>query len=575
MPSRIQLEKIIPPPPRDPAAVQALAKDLNVPEIIASLLLLRDLGSAEKASAFFDPKLSGLHSPFLFPDMEKAVERILTALREKEKICIYGDYDVDGITAIALLYRYLQSLNADVFHYIPDRLKEGYGLSETGIRWIHGQGARLIVTVDCGITADKEAALISGLDMDLIITDHHLPLETLPRALALINPKLPGTYPDQELSGVGVAFKLAQAIQERLQQGQNAADNGAIMEYLDLVSIGTLADIVPVIGENRILIKSGLRNLKKSACEGVKALLLTTGLYDKDIQASHVAFSLAPLINAAGRMGDPELALTLFTTPDPGKAQEAAKKLLACNEQRKRLDQSITEQCCRMIDEKIDLSRTFFLVLSSEGWHAGVMGIVASRLLEKYCRPVLMLSIENGSAKGSARSVGDFHILEAIQSCADLLSDFGGHKQAAGLELKRENIPALSQRLNARAESHFSQADFVPVVRTDLTIEDLDGLNWDVMHALKKFEPFGQKNARPLFYAPDLAVVGGARIVGNNHLKFRVARERVSFDAVAFRMGHRLSDVSRPGKRVTLAFHAEENEWNGDRTIQLNVRGIE
>ncbi|OGS35686.1 MAG: single-stranded-DNA-specific exonuclease RecJ [Elusimicrobia bacterium RIFOXYB2_FULL_49_7] len=560
------------PPVYDPVLIRSLAASLNIAEMGAALLLQRDLTTEEGASHFLFPDLTRLHDPFLFPDMEKAVARIAEALRGKEKICIYGDYDVDGITAVALLVRTLQDLSAEVEWYIPDRLKEGYGLSDKGIQDIHTRGVGLIVTVDCGITADQEIALARSLGMDVIVTDHHLSRDPLPEAVALINPKLPGSpYPDKDLSGVGVAFKLASALQQRFYHTDSASEHSLPL-YLDLVTIGTLADVVPLLGENRILVHAGLDQLKRSGCEGVKALLLESGLYGKPMTGSAIAFSLTPLINAAGRLGEPAMALRLFLTSSTDEAKTLARELKGFNVKRKALDQAITEECIGRIEASPILLDSAFLVLASDQWHPGVMGIVASRLMERYGRPALLLSIENGVARGSARSIPAFHVLDAITTCRDLLIDFGGHRLAAGVEIREDNIPVLSDRLNRFAQTALSGQTLLPVVQTDLAFSDLDALDWETLHLLKRFEPFGAGNQKPLFYVPACRVMGSPRLLNGGHLKFRVSAGRTTFDAIAFRMGHRLNDLVKGP--VTLAFHAEENEWNGQKNIQLNVRGI-
>jgi single-stranded-DNA-specific exonuclease len=568
-------ERILLPPECDAGLVNALAGSLNIPERIAAVLCARGLTNAADVRAFFNPSITQLHSPFLFRDMEKAVEKIVSVLKARGRICVYGDYDVDGITAIALLFRFLGGLSADVFYHVPNRLNEGYGLSAQGVRQVAGLGAKLVITVDCGITAEKEIRLANELGMDVIVTDHHTPRNTLPPAFAVINPKLrDGAYPDSELSGVGVAFKLAQAVFERLHPGKNSLSDDGMLKYLDLVSIGTAADIVPLTGENRILVRNGFPFLKKSACEGIKALLHVTGLYEKEIGTGQVVFQIAPLINAAGRLGDPRQGVEFFVTENPDRAKSLSENLRQNNLERKNIDLKITEECFAVIDKTVDLQKTYFLVMAAEHWHPGVLGIVASRVVERYCRPTLILSIENGCAKGSARSIQTFRILEAIESCGDLLEESGGHQFAAAVTVRRENIEALRVRLNDFALGRLSEKQLRPDVRTDAEIHDLDVVDWDFLGHLRHFEPFGPGNMRPVFFARDLSVVGQPRIVGSNHLRFKVRSHRVCFDAVAFRMGDRLLDISRPGARVTLAFTVEENEWMDQKTIQFNIRGI-
>jgi single-stranded-DNA-specific exonuclease len=508
--------------------------------------------------------------------MDKAIQRIISALQNKEKIWVYGDYDVDGISAISLLIKFFRTLSAEVFFYVPNRLNEGYGLSELGINTIHQNGADLIITVDCGITADQEIAQANALGIDVIITDHHLPKSTLPPAYAVINPKIEkDNFPAKELSGVGVAFKLVQGIYERLHPAEQNGLSPALSQYLDFVSIGTAADIVPLTGENRIFVRNGFDFLKRSSCEGIKALLNQTGLYKKEIGTGHVVFQIAPMINAAGRLGDPRRAVEFFITDQPEEAKSIAQDLKNSNEARKTIDQSITEECFSIIDNNIDLEKTFFLILASEKWHPGVVGIVASRIVERYCRPALVMSVEEGMARGSARSITGFHILEAIRTCENLIDEYGGHQHAAGISIKAENIETLKSKLNKFALTKLSPKDLIPGIKTDALIADLDMINWTLVEVLKKFEPFGPNNMRPVFYTQDVNVVGEPRIVGNNHLRFKVRTGNLCFNAIGFKMGNRLLDIHEPGRAITLAYVIEENEWMDEKTIQINVRGIE
>jgi len=548
----------------------------NMPELIASILCTRGMVTDQELDHFFNPTLDHIHSPFLFKDMEKAVERILDGVGASEKICIYGDYDVDGITSLSLVKLFLRELSIVADYYIPNRLEEGYGLSEQGIRHIKESGATLLITVDCGITALKEVALANELGMDVILTDHHLPLETLPEAYAILNPRvLSCGYPDASLAGVGVAFKLVQGLSETLYPDPSHPKRQDVYKYLDLVSIGTTADIVPLVGENRILVKQGFDRLKRSSCEGVKALLNAAGLYEKTINTTQVLFQIAPLINAVGRLGDPRQCVEFFTTDDPTKASTIASELKKNNTERKGLDQSITEECFARIESTIDFNQTRFIVLASNQWHAGVVGIVASRVVEKYGRPTMILCITGDSATGSARSAGGLHVFEAVQSCSELLEDFGGHHFAAGVSLHKDHIPDLTRRLNDYAHQHLKSEDLVRKIKTDATVKKLDEIDWSVIEWLRRFEPHGPENLKPILFAEGLFSSGEARIVGNNHLKFKVSSGKNNFDAIAFKKGDNLHRVKQAKGDLTLAFSPEENEWMGHKSIQLNVRGIE
>jgi single-stranded-DNA-specific exonuclease len=573
MSSLVAREKILPPRACDPLLIERISQENGLPPIAAAVLCGRGMIDPALIQAFLTPSLDHLHDPFLFKDMEKAVDRIIRAIRDQEKICVHGDYDVDGITSSALLLRFLKAHAASVDYYIPHRLSEGYGLSESGIRQIHQTGATLILTVDCGITAPAEVALAEELGMDVILTDHHLPQEVLPAAYAVINPKVPDCgYPDSNLAGVGVAFKLVQALHQRLFPGKGMSD---IFHFLDLVSIGTAADIVPLLGENRAFVKAGLERLKGSFCEGIKVLLRLSGLYDKSISTGQIVFQIAPLINAAGRLSHPAKCVEFFLTEDPAKAAALAEELKKNNAERRGIDQLITDECFEAIESGVDLDKTFFIVLASETWHAGVVGIVASRIVERYARPAMLICVEGETGRGSARSVPGLHVIEAIRASADLVEEYGGHEYAAGVTLPKGNIETFRQRLNEFALARLKPEDLVRTVRTDASVESLEDITWELLRCLKRFEPHGPENAKPILYARGLQVVGAPRIVGNNHLKFKVRGKRAVFDAIAFKMGDRLAHVSEPGRELTLAFTLEENEWLGEKTLQFNVRGIE
>ncbi|MBL8027806.1 MAG: single-stranded-DNA-specific exonuclease RecJ [Fibrobacteres bacterium] len=562
-------ERIKPPKLVSPETVKAIMEAFSLPLITAKILVGRGWDTVESASTFLKPELAKLNSPFMFTDMAKAVDRILAASASQEKVCIHGDYDVDGITATALLTRFLRKIGISASTYVPHRLNEGYGLSEDGIRKIADQGARLLITVDCGITSIKEAALAKSLGMDVIITDHHLPLAELPEVCAILNPKVDSLYPDRDLAGVGVALKLAQALAVKAGLSETEA-----LQFADLAAIGTAADIAPLINENRSITRLGIDSLKRSPIEGIKALLRAAGLYDKQIDTTRILFQIAPLINAMGRMGDPARCVEFFLTDDPAKAGRLADELQKNNTDRRSVDQSMTEECFRMVDATFSPKSTAFITLFNPGWHAGVLGIVASRVMEKYCRPTLVFTEVDGMARGSARSIPGLNLFDAIADSADLLDHYGGHAFAAGVTMKRDNLKEFSERLNRYASRQLTEKDFVRTHETDVEADTLDQLDFTLYKSLLEFEPHGAGNQRPVFFCRGGETVGRPRIVGNGHLKFNVRKGSKVYDAIAFRQGDKMAIVE--GSRdLTLAFTLEENTWMGNTTLQLNVRGIE
>ncbi len=562
-------EKIIPPLKVSLEKVLLIQKYMNLHPVAAALLVSRGFDTIDSARKFLAPALFQLNDPFLFTDMEKASKRIVLAAERREKICIHGDYDVDGITATALLARFIRKIGISADTYVPHRLNEGYGLSLEGIRKIAAQGTTLLITVDCGITSIKEIELANSLGMEVIITDHHLPLETLPKAYATINPKTDASYPDKDLAGVGVALKLAQGI-ARL----SGIDELEALAFSDLASIGTAADIAPLINENRTITSFGLSIIKKSPIEGIKAILRESGLYEKHIDTTRILFQIAPLINAMGRMGDPARCVDFFLTDNSEKAGALANELRKNNTDRRSVDQTITEECFRRVEASFNSEKTAFITLFDPTWHAGVLGIVASRVMEKYCRPTLVLTEVDGMVRGSARSIPGLHVFEAIQESAHLLDHFGGHAFAAGVTLKPDNLDELSLRLNAFAAKRLSLNDFMRHHITDVAIESLDELNGLLYKQLALFEPHGAGNNRPVFYCSGVETSGKPRIVGNGHLKFSVKKGKTVFDAIAFRQGDKLSIVDGAAN-LTIAFTLEENTWMDKTTLQLNVRGIE
>jgi len=554
----------------DPAAVAKLAAELNVPAAAATILVGRGFTDFNQCKAYFRPNIDGgFLDPFLFKDMEKAVKRILSAIDSGEKIMIYGDYDVDGVTATALLTRALKRLGADCAYYLPNRLTEGYGISETGIRHAAESGAALVISVDCGVTACEEAELAATLGVDMIITDHHEPKETLPAALALINPKLRGcAYPDKALAGVGIALKLCQALAKAAGR-----DNGLWSDLLELAALGTAADIVPMTGENRVIAALGLARIPATEIVGLRALVEAQGLSGKPLSTGQAVFQLAPCINAVGRLGDPRRGAELLLTSDPALAGLYARELKEANIERRALDSLAAEEAFKWVEDNCSPREDYALVVASPGWHAGVIGIVASKVVERYGRPAILISIGvDGAAKGSGRSVPGLHLLQALDDCADVLDSYGGHAAAAGVSLRADKIDAFRERFNEAVKSRLSENDLAPKITADVEVP-IDGLSPKLLRIINQMEPFGPGNMRPVLLTRGLKHRYPPKTVGQKHLKMSLTDGKAVMDAIAFGMGERLPEVTA-AETLDVAFGLEDNEWNGKVTLQMNVKGI-
>ena len=553
----------------DPQRIRELCGELGISAIIARIMLNRGIETVAQGRIFLHPRLGDLHDPFAFKDMELAMERIVTALKKKEPIMIFGDYDVDGITATSLLYLILARLGASVSYYVPNRMSEGYGLSETGIQEAWDRGVKLIITVDCGITALPEVDLAKSRGIDLIITDHHEPQQQLPKALAILNPKRPDdNYPDRNLAGVGVAFKLAQGLFNRL-----GFDDSELETHLDLVALGTSADIVPLSGENRILTKFGLEQVAKTNKIGLRSLVEITGLLGEEIGTGHVVFILAPRINAVGRLGDAQRAISLLTTSQREQARQVARFLNDENRRRKDIDEGMFQEAQHLIEKHVDLESDRAIVLASEKWHPGVIGIVASRVVEQYYRPTVLIALEGSQGKGSGRSIGGFNLYEALEECQELLTRFGGHKYAAGLTIEADKVAALREKLKRVAAERLSPEKLTPSLKIDVPIT-LDQVDQGLLNALDDLAPFGPQNMRPVLMATNLEVVGYPRVVGQNHLKFKVRQNERMLDVIAFDMGKRLGDLQVGKPNLNLAFVLEENRWQGRASLQMRAKDL-
>lgn len=554
---------------RNAEAVSQLSEALQISPLLARLLVLRGVDTAERAKLFFRPQLSDLHDPFLMPGMDEAVRRIQKALANKEKILVYGDYDVDGTTAVALVYSYLKHFTDALEYYIPDRYKEGYGISFQGIDYAQKEGFGLIIALDCGIKSVDKVAYANESGIDFIICDHHLPGETLPAAVAVLNAKIPGsTYPYQELSGCGVGYKLIQALHTVL-----GGKEEWVTEQLDLVAVSIAADIVPITGENRVLAFFGLQELNKRKRRGFSAILDLAG-FRKSVTVTDIVFTISPRINAAGRLTSGKKAVELLISETPDLAFSQGEEINETNIKRQSLDKQITEQALQMLSNDPHANTRKSTVVYHPEWHKGVVGIVASRLTEKYYRPTIVLTLSNGMVTGSARSVKDYDIYEAISACSHLLEQFGGHKYAAGLSLKPENLEMFILEFERVVSESIEEHLLIPEIEIDAEV-NLGELDDKFNRILKQFAPFGPGNMAPVLKSGELRDRGGARLVGNNHLKMDLTDSKSgrNFPAIAFNQGHYLPVVS--GKRsIEVCFALEENEYQGQVSLQLNVKDL-
>ncbi len=551
--------------------VDQIMELINVPRVIAQILLNRGVDTFDEARFFLKPTMDDLHNPFLMAGMEQAIERIASAIEKNEHIMIFGDYDVDGTTSTTLLYLTVKLLTDQVSYFIPDRLKEGYGLSLYGIQVAKERGAGLILAVDCGITANKEVDQARLMGLDVIIIDHHVPGETLPDAVAVLNPKrMDCDYPFKELCGVGLAYKVAQALAEQV-----GLPDHAVYTHMDLVALGTTADIVPLRDENRVLTKYGLAMMQETKKVGLQALISAAGLKQKEIVSGHVVFGLAPRINAAGRMGDANRVVRLLTTENREEADQLAEELNMENIQRRQQDSVAFEEARDVVENDAFLSEASGIVLASERWHPGIIGIVASRMVEAFSRPVIMIAMNGDTGRGSARTMGDFHLYNAIKECADLLIQFGGHHHAAGLSIARENVTAFQQRFHEVVTANATPEDFISRLTIDSEIE-FDEVTPRLMKLLKMLGPFGPDNNHPVLASRNLTLVGPPNIIGSEktHLKFKVRQNNHVIDAIGFGMADYADQLRAQPNRVHLVYTLEENTWQGKTSTQLRIKDI-
>jgi len=551
----------------DREAAGRIARQAGISAFLAQILAARGLKDAEEVKRFLNPSIDGLHDPFLMKDMDKAVLRISEAVKNGERIIIYGDYDVDGITGTSVLYSFLRRLGADAGYYIPDRLDEGYGLSVGALEGIISGGAKLVITVDCGITALEEAGYAVENGAGLIITDHHEPKENLPEAHAVVNPLRPDCgYPFKELAGVGVVYKLVHAMCKKLGLGEIYND------YLDLVALGTVADVVPLTGENRIIVKNGIPKIENTGNLGLKTLAGSCGIAGKPVTTWVIGFVIAPRINAAGRVGDAGRGVKLFTTQSREEADAIAAQLNDENRFRQETELEIYRQAVDSVDSTVDLEREKVIVIEGNDWHQGIIGIVASRITEKYYRPCILISTADGIGKGSGRSIEGFNLFKALEHCGSLLDRYGGHELAAGLSLRQENIDEFRRMINRYADSAMKKSGLIQKVRIDARLHGGD-VSVDSARQLELLAPFGIGNPTPVFAYEGLKVVESRAVGDNRHLKLKLEDNGNVMDAIAFNMGN-LAGEFENSDVLDAACSLEINAWNGIEKVQLNIRDI-
>ncbi len=548
--------------------VEALSKKLNINSSLAAMLLQRGIADFDTAKAFFRPTLDGLHDPFLMKDMDRAVQRIQTAIDNNEKILVYGDYDVDGTTAVSLFFGFLSGKYPNMDYYIPDRYKEGYGISSQGIDWAKENGFALIISLDCGIKSVDKIEYANSLEIDFIICDHHNPGEELPKAMAVLDPKRADCkYPYKELSGCGVGFKLLQAL--CIANNYNQKE---LYQYLDLLAISIASDIVPITGENRIFMYFGLKLINNRPRPGVNALKEIAGL-KKGLEVSSIVFGFAPRINAAGRIAHAKTAVELLLSKTEEEANALSETINDRNSQRKDFDKAITQEALQMIESDEELLQAKSTVLFKEHWHKGVIGIVASRCIEKHYKPTIIFTESNGHAAGSARSVDGFDVYEAISQCSDLLEQFGGHKYAAGLTLKVDNIPAFQKKFEEVVAASITEEQQIPQVEIDLAIS-FNQVNEKFYNIIKQMAPFGPMNMEPVFVTEEVYDTGQSRVLKGEHIKLHIRqKDSQPLEAIAFGMAQYFPGIAT-GKPFSLCYKICENEFNGKKSLQLLVRDI-
>jgi len=553
----------------DEEKVEALQRSLTISKVLCKILVQRGIDTFDKAKNYFRPQLSHLHDPFLMKDMDKAVDRILSAIKENEKILVFGDYDVDGTTSVACMYKFLKKKlqPQNIEFYIPHRYREGYGISKMGIDFAKENNFMLIISLDCGIKSIDLIAYAKTLGLDFIVCDHHLPDDVLPPAIAILNPKQKDcNYPYKELCGCGVGFKLITALSQRLNIPENE-----YLSYLDLVATAIAADIVPLTGENRALAFYGLKKINENPCAGIKALMQLSGVKTK-FSINNVVFIIAPRVNAAGRMDDARKAVLMFVEDDFNNALEYAEMLHSDNIDRKDADSTITEEALSIIDGDEILMKRKSTVLFRSHWHKGVVGIVASRLIEKYYRPTVVLTQSGEVVSGSARSVTGFNLYEAIHACREHLIGYGGHFAAAGLTMLPGSVEAFSNKFEEIVESIIEPHLLIPEIIIDAEI-NFKNLTKGFYNIITQMEPFGPENMRPVFITKNVVDTSWSKIVKEQHVRFIVKQDNIIFTGIGFNMADKFY-LLQMNKPLDIVYTLDENEWNGEKHLQLKVIDI-
>lgn len=552
---------------------QALARQLDIHPAVARVLVARQWQDDAALREFLDPRLAALRDPFELADMDRAVARTLRAVATGEKIAIFGDYDVDGICSTAVMLLTLRHLGAAPAHFIPHRLLDGYGMNTTRVEELAASGVQLLVTVDTGITAVTEIARARALGMDVVVTDHHLPEAGLPDAHAVVNPNRPDApYAGARLCGAGVAFKFAHALLKAAGRPPEEA-RAFLRDLLDLVALATVADIVPLIGENRVLVTHGLRQLAATRRPGLRAMLAENKLLDAEVTPGHVAFVLAPRLNAAGRTEHAGIALELLLTDCGNRAVALAQELSALNRQRRDEEASIVDDAIARAEAQIAAGLADVLVVAGPDYHLGVVGIVAARVAERFHRPAIVMRLETDRAKGSARSIPGFDVHAALGACADHLLTFGGHAAAAGVQVAASALDDFRRAINAHARTLFAVAEPAPELHVDAVLDGAD-ITWEFYRDLQRLQPFGEENPAPLFLLEGARCPVPPRLVGNNHLKLTLRADGESFPAIGFGLGHLLPLCESPGHAVDVLFRPSENTWQGRTSLQLEVKDL-
>ena len=553
----------------------SLSQELSISPLLTKILVSRGIDTFEKARAFFRPSMEDLHDPFVMSHMDAAVQRITQAIVKNEHIVVFGDYDVDGTDSTAMLWKFLKDVGANVDYFIPDRVKDGYGISTAGIDHVREVGATLLIAVDCGITAIQQVEQARTNGIDVIICDHHEPGNEVPNAVAVLDALQPSCpYPFKYLCGCGVAFKLIQALTTSEHIRSKLGDDGPkrLLDYLQYVTLATTADIVPLVDENRIMVKLVLELINSIPVPGIRALIETSGLSLGRISSGQIVFVLAPRINAVGRLGDANRAVEMLASDSYDRAVQIARVMENENFQRRKIDEETFLQAQEIVEKFLEADNESALVLHQEAWHPGVIGIVASRLVERYYRPTIMMTTVDGVAKGSAHSISGFNIHDALKRCEDKLIQFGGHKYAAGLTVELDKVDEFRDAFKQVAAELLTEDLLIPEIKIDAEVQ-LSDLTPKFIRVLSQFAPFGPENMRPVFAVRGVEVLGQPRIVGKNHLRFKVRSNTHVVDAIGFNLGHLISRVKN-GSKVDVAFSLDEGEFAGETVPQLKIRDV-